>query len=121
MGRKDFMTNHDSCFYGWKMGAGHQYYGPKNATDLWVVRKIAPMNMVHLTQKPVELAIRALTYSSRVGDNVLDLFGGSGSTMLACQQLDRKCYTMEMDPAYCDVIVGRWEKHTGLNAERISQ
>ena len=74
--------------------------------------------MVHLTEKPVELAERALTYSSRKGEHVLDLFGGSGSTLMAAERLGRKAFLMELDPAYCDVIVQRWEAFTGKGATR---
>jgi DNA modification methylase len=76
--------------------------------------------MIHLTEKPVELAVLAIQYSSRIGENVLDLFGGSGSTLIACEQTERKAYLMELDAPYCDVIVERWEKFTGRKAERIS-
>ena len=118
--RKDFMGAHEWCFYGWKEGAAHQYLGPNNATDLWHVKKVNPQSMVHLTEKPVELAVRALQYSSRTGENVLDLFGGSGSTMIAAQQTGRRAYLMELDTLYCDVIVQRWEQFTGQKAERVS-
>lgn len=74
--------------------------------------------MVHLTEKPVELAVRAIHYSSKHGENVLDLFGGSGSTLIACHQTGRKAFLMELDPLYADVIVQRWEKFTGDKAER---
>ncbi|WP_442485136.1 DNA modification methylase [Aeoliella sp. SH292] len=114
--RKDFMGAHEWCFYGWKEGAAHQYFGPNNATDLWHVKKINPTAMVHLTEKPVELATRAIQYSSLPGENVLDLFGGSGSTLIACQQTNRKAFLMELDTLYCDVIVQRWEKFTGQKA-----
>jgi DNA modification methylase len=83
------------------------------------VKKINPQNMVHLTEKPVELAVRAMQYSSRAGENVLDLFGGSGSTLIAAEQTGRRCFMMELDPLYCDVIVQRFEKFTGKKAERI--
>ena len=116
--RKDFMGNHEWCFYGWKLGAGHVYLGPNNATDTWSVKKVNPSSMVHLTEKPVELAIRAMQYSSRPGENVLDLFGGSGSTLIAAEQAGRKAFLMELDPLYCDVIVQRWEKFTGRKAKR---
>jgi DNA modification methylase len=76
--------------------------------------------MIHLTEKPVELAVRAIQYSSRPGENVLDLFGGSGSTLIAAEQTGRRAYLMELDPLYCDVIVQRWEKFTGRKAERIA-
>ena len=117
--RKDFMGAFELCFYGWKEGAGHKYYGPNNATDLWHVKKVNPQSMVHLTEKPVELAVRAIQYSSKPGENVLDLFGGSGSTLIGCEQTGRQAFLMELDQAYCDVIVQRWEKFTGRKAERI--
>ncbi len=117
--RKDYMGAFEICFYGWREGAAHSFFGPNNATDLWHVRKITPNAMVHLTEKPVELAVRAMQYSSRVGENVLDLFGGSGSTLIACEQTGRRAFLMELDCLYCDVIVHRWEKFTGRKAERV--
>ncbi len=118
--RKDFMGAHEWCFYCWREGAAHRFFGPNNATDLWHVKKINPNAMIHLTEKPVELAVRALQYSSLAGENVLDLFGGSGSTLIAAEQTGRRAFLMELDPPYCDVIVQRWEKFTGRKAERIS-
>jgi len=117
--RKDFMGAHEWCFYGWKEGAAHVYLGPNNATDLWQVKKVTPQSMVHLTEKPVELARRAIEYSTHSGERVLDLFGGSGSTLMACEQTGRKGFLMEIDPLYCDVIVQRWEGFTGKKAERV--
>ena len=116
--RKDYMGAFEICFYGWHEGAGHKFHGPNNATDLWHLKKVNPQSMVHLTEKPVELAVRAIQYSSLTGDNVLDLFGGSGSTLIGCEQTDRKAFLMELDPLYCDVIVERWEKFTGRKAKR---
>ena len=116
--RKDYMGAHEWCFYGWKEGAGHQFFGPANATDLWEIKKVNPQNMVHLTEKPVELASRALQYSSRPGEHVLDLFAGSGSTLIAAEQTGRKAFLMELDPLYCDVIIARYERFTGKKAER---
>jgi DNA modification methylase len=118
--RKDFMGNHEWCFYGWRDGAAHVFLGPNNAVDVWSVKKINPNKMVHLTEKPVELAVRAMQYSSRHGENVLDLFGGSGSTLIAAEQAVRRAFLMELDALYCDVIVERWEKFTGRKAERIA-
>ena len=115
--RKDFMGNHEWCFYGWREGAAHQFYGPANAVDVWPIKKVNPQSMVHLTEKPVELATRAMEYSSRPGENVLDLFGGSGSTLIAAEQSSRKAFLMELDPLYCDVIVQRYERFTGQKAE----
>ena len=117
--RKDFMGSFEIAFYGWREGAGHRFFGPNNATDLWHVKKVNPQLMVHLTEKPVELAVRAIQYSSLPSENVLDLFGGSGSTLIACQQTGRKAYLMEIDALYCDVIVSRWEQFTGEKAKRI--
>jgi DNA modification methylase len=116
--RKDFMGAFELAFYGWREGAGHHFFGPNNATDLWHVKKVNPASMIHLTEKPVELAVRAIQYSSKSGENVLDLFGGSGSTLIACEQTGRKAYLMELDPLYADVIVQRWEQFTGKKAER---
>jgi DNA modification methylase len=116
--RKDFMGAFEICFYGWKEGASHHFYGPNNATDLWHVKKVNPQAMVHLTEKPVELAVRSIQYSSKPGENVLDLFGGSGSTLIGCEQTDRRAFLMEYDEAYCDVIVKRWEEFTGRKATR---
>jgi DNA modification methylase len=117
--RKDFMGCFELAFYGWREGAAHQFFGPNNATDLWHVKKVNPQSMIHLTEKPVELAVRAIQYSSRPGENVLDLFGGSGSTLIAAEQTGRKAFLMELDPLYADVIVQRFEKFTGKKAERI--
>lgn len=117
--RKDFMGNHEWCFYGWREGAAHVYLGPNNAADVWSVKKVNPNKMVHLTEKPVELAVRAMQYSSRTGDNVLDLFGGSGSTLIAAEQTGRRAFLMELDALYCDVICERWCKFTGKEAFRV--
>jgi DNA modification methylase len=114
--RKDFMGNHEWCFYGWREGAGHKFYGPNNVTDVWEVQKVNPQSMIHLTEKPVELAVRAIEYSSKRGENVLDLFGGSGSTLMGCEHTGRRGFLMEIDPAYTDVIVRRWQKATGKSA-----
>jgi DNA modification methylase len=115
--RKDFMTAHEWCFYGWKEGKAHVYLGPRNIRDVWEVKKVPSQKMVHLTEKPVELAIRAMQYSSRPGERVLDLFGGSGSTLIAAEQTDRHARLMELDPLYCDVIVQRWEAFAGKKAK----
>lgn len=130
--RKDFMGDHEWCFYGWKKGAAH-WFNPRitnlpdvwdvqpelaNPTDFWSVRKVNPRRMVHLTEKPVELARRAMRCSTRPGAMVLDLFGGSGSTLIAAEQMGRRACLMELDPPYCDVIVRRWEEFTGRKARR---
>jgi DNA modification methylase len=111
--RKDYMGAHEWCFYGWKLGAGHQFFGPNNATDLWHVKKIPPQKLEHLTGKPAELAVRAIQYSSVPGEHVLDLFGGSGSTLIGAEQTGRKAFLMELDTLYADVIVDRFQRFTG--------
>jgi len=118
--RKDFMGCFELAFYGWKEGAAHQFFGPNNATDLWHVKKVNPQNMIHLTEKPVELAVRAMQYSSRPGENVIDLFGGSGSTLIAAEQTGRKAFLMELDPLYADVICERFLKFSGAEPVRES-
>ena len=98
--------------------AAHQFFGPNNVTDVWAVKKVSPQGMLHLTEKPVELAARAIEYSSRPEESVLDLFGGSGSTLIAAEQTGRKAYLMELDPLYCDVVRERFERFSGKKAER---
>jgi DNA modification methylase len=117
--RKDMMGAFELAFYGWREGEAHRYFGPNNATDLWNIKKVCPQKMIHLTEKPVELATRAMEYASKPGENVLDLFGGSGSTLIAAEQTGRKAFLMEIDPPYCDVIVSRYEQFTGRKAERL--
>lgn len=116
MTRKNFLGNHEWSFFGWKLGAGHKFYGPKNITDVWSVKKVTPQSMEHLTQKPVELAVRAIQYSSLPGQNVLDLFGGSGSTLIGAEQTGRNAFLMELDCPYADVIVDRYQRFTGKPA-----
>jgi DNA modification methylase len=106
------------AYYGWKEGAAHRFFGPPSARDLWDIRKDPPQSYAHLTQKPVELSVRAIEYSSKRGENVLDLFGGSGSTLIACEQTGRRCFMLELDELYASTIVERWEKFTGRRAER---
>jgi DNA modification methylase len=117
--RKDFLGNHESCFYGWKEGAAHKFFGPNNVTDVWSVKKVNPASMVHLTEKPVELAERAIEYSSKKGENVLDLFGGSGSTLIAAEKTGRRALLMEIDPKYCDVIIKRFADYAGIPEQKI--
>jgi DNA modification methylase len=116
--RKDYMGNHEWCFYGWREGAAHRFFGPTNAVDVWSVKKINPQSMSHLTEKPVELALRAIENSSLPGENVLDLFAGSGSTLIAAEQTGRHAFLSELDPLYCDVIVTRYQQFTGKRCRR---
>lgn len=117
-GALDFKTGQKPAAYGWKEGRAHRFFGPANVPDVWEVKKVSSQAMVHLTEKPVELAARAMQYSSHPGENVLDLFGGSGSTLMAAEQTGRHAFLMELDPLYCDVIVTRWQNFTGKQAVR---
>jgi len=81
------------------------------------VKKEPSQKTVHPTQKPVELAVRAIQLSSKPGENVLELFGGSGSTLIACEQTGRNCFAIEIDEAFCDVIVQRWQEFTGKSSK----
>jgi DNA modification methylase len=117
--RKDFMGNHEWCFYGWREGGAHRFHGPANVPDVWSVKKVNPQAMVHLTEKPVELSRLALEYSSLPGEVVLDPFAGSGGTIIAAERTGRLARAMELDPLYCDVIVARWEAFSGTAATRV--
>lgn len=108
---------HEPCFYAHRKGHSAAWYGSNNEVTVWEVDR-ASRNDYHPTQKPVELSERAILNSSPRHGSVLDLFGGSGSTMIAAEQTARVAYLMEIQPAYCDVIVRRWEKVTGKVAVR---
>src|SRR5260370_7021112 len=97
------MGNHEWAFYGWREGAAHRWFGPNNITDVWAVKKVNPQSMVHLTEKPVELATRAMEYSSRPGQNVLDFFGGSGSTLIAAPLTTPRPFLMELNTLSFDL------------------
>jgi DNA modification methylase len=95
----------------------HRFFGPPNVPDVWPVKKVSPQAMVHLTEKPVELARLAIEYSSLPGEAVLDPFAGSGSTLVACEQTGRRAYLMEIDPLR-RVVVERWKTFSGQEAVR---
>ena len=116
MGRLDYDYKHEPILYGWVKKHDFQRKGEQDKS-VWEYKRTA--NKLHPTMKPVELIANALLNSTKSEENVLDLFGGSGSTLIACEQLNRKCYTMELDEHYCDVIITRWENLTGKKAERI--
>lgn len=110
-----YKFQHEPIFYCHVAGQSDPWYGDKSQSTLWQEKKPAA-NRLHPTMKPVELVERALANSSKAGDLVLDLFGGSGSTMIACERRDRQCRLMELDPIYADVIVRRWQDYTGKPA-----
>jgi DNA modification methylase len=110
-----YKFQHEPIFYCHRKGQSDPWYGDKSQSTLWQEKKPAA-NRLHPTMKPVELIERALTNSSKTGDLVLDLFGGSGSTMIASEKNRRHARLMELDPKYCDVIVRRWQDFTGKPA-----
>ena len=147
MGRQDYQWKHEPCIYGWKEGAAHYFCDRRNESTViedkpdlskmskeqlkdLCARLLEPKvettvlyeskptkNDIHPTMKPVKLFARIMLNSSRAGENILDLFGGSGTTIIAAEQLKRKAHVMELDPKYCDAIIARWEKLTGQTAE----
>ena len=118
MGRADYHYRHESIFYGWTPGAAHQTPPDRKQDTVWEIPR-PKANKEHPTMKPIELIERAIQNSSLAGQTVLDAFGGSGSTLIACEQTKRIARLIELDPKYCDVIIKRWENLTGLKAELI--
>lgn len=115
LGRADYHYQHEPILYGWKEGAGHGWYGGRDKSSVWDCN--APQKSdLHPTMKPVDLIEMAIGNSSKAGDIVLDAFGGSGSTLIACEKTGRACRMVELDAHYCDVIVRRWQDFTGKRA-----
>lgn len=150
LGRKDYQTQYEPCLYGWKGGAGHYFRDIRTETTVFDdekpidelsnkelkelvrnYRQVMPTSIIrenkpskseeHPTMKPVKLIARLVANSSRERERVLDIFGGSGTTMIACEQLGRSCYMMELDPHYADVIIERWQNFTGQTAKLIKE
>ena len=147
MGRQDYQWKHEPCLYGWKDGASHYFINDRtqstviedkidinklkkeemkdlikellqDQTATTVLYEDKPLkNTEHPTMKPIKLMSKLITNSSKKKEKVLDIFGGSGSTLIACEQLDRQCFMVELDEKYCDVIIKRWETLTGQKAE----
>ena len=118
MRRLDYDYQHEPIFYTWTKK--HNFYGKgKYKTTIWQFDKPRKCDL-HPTMKPVALISEALLNSSKEGDPVFDFFGGSGSTLIACEELKRKCYMMEIDPKFVDVIIDRWETLTGEKAVKVN-
>lgn len=115
LGRQDYQWRHEPCLYGWKDGAAHKWNADRKQSTILEFDRPTKSDL-HPTMKPVNLISYQVRNSSNEEDIVLDLFGGSGSTLMACEQLGRRCYTMEYDPKFADVIVKRWENFTGEKA-----
>jgi site-specific DNA-methyltransferase (adenine-specific) len=120
MGRQDYQWKHEPCLYGWKDGAGHNWYGDRKQTTI-IDWDRPTKSEDHPTMKPVGLFGYQIQNSSKEGDIILDSFGGSGTTIVACEQIGRKARLMELDPHYCNVIIARWEKLTGQKAIKLNQ
>ena len=117
LSNSDYMSRYEPIVYGWF--DEHNFYGDRSNFDIWDIKRTSK-NELHPTMKPIPLPAKAIANSSLQNDIVLDLFGGSGSTLMACEQLNRRCYTMELEPKYCNVIIDRWEQYTGETAEKIA-
>jgi site-specific DNA-methyltransferase (adenine-specific) len=115
MGRQDYQWMHEPCLYGWTEGSAHYWASDRKQTTVMDFAKPS-RNGEHPTMKPVDLFQYQMANSSKQGDTVLDSFGGSGTTIIAAERLGRKARVMELDPAYCDVIIKRWEDFTGKKA-----
>lgn len=118
MSRLSYHPQHEVITYGWKTGKPHRWFAGRSESDVWKFERNIGKS-VHPTEKPVELIEYAIKNSSLQGDRILDLFGGSGSTLMACEKTNRRCFTMELDPVYCDVIVKRYEDLTGKKPTRV--
>ena len=118
LGRADSQRQYEPILYGWRDGADHYWCGDRDQGDVWQIKK-PQKNDLHPTMKPVELAERAVRNSSKTRDIVLDPFGGSGSTLIACEKSGRRARLIELDPKYVDVIVRRWQDFSGGEATRL--
>lgn len=118
LGRQDYQWRHEPCLYGWKEGAAHFWNSDRKQTTVLEFDR-PKKNKEHPTMKPVPLFAYLVQNSTKKGQIVLDTFGGSGTTVVACEETGRIARVMELDPHYCDVIIARWEKLTGLKAEKI--
>lgn len=119
MGRQDYQWKHEPCLYGWKGGAAHDWENDRKQTTILEYDKPLRSDL-HPTMKPIPLFDYLMRNNTKAGNKVLDLFAGSGTTIIAAEQNGRRAYCMELDPKYCDVIIDRWETFTGKKAERIN-
>lgn len=117
LSQTDYQSIHEPCMYGWFNNGTHQYFGDRKQESVWEEKKESVLG--HTTPKPISLIGRAIKNSSIKKQLIIDVFGGSGSTLIACEQLNRRCYMMELAEHYCDVIINRWETLTGRKAVKI--
>jgi len=114
LSQTDYQSKHENCIYGWFKNGTHKWYGDRKQQSVFITKRERVNG--HTTPKPIEFITKALNNSSKTKDIILDLFLGSGSTLIACEKTNRVCYGMELDTKYCDVIIERWEQFTGQKA-----
>lgn len=117
IGRRDYHRQHEFIFYNYF--EGKKFRGERNQSDVWFVKRRNPSDYLHPTQKPLYLVRKAIENSSDSGDKVLDMFGGSGTTLIACELTNRQCFMMELDAKYVKIIINRWEAFAGKKAEKM--
>ncbi len=120
LGRADYQRQYEPVWYGWREGSKHEWCGDRDQGDVWTIARPAESGL-HPTMKPVELVQRAIENSSRADGTVLDLFLGSGTTLIAAERTGRRCYGMELEPHYCALVIARWEAFSGGKAEKVSK
>lgn len=120
LGKQDYQHKHEPCLYGWVAGGSHSWYSDRKQTTILNFDKPLRSDL-HPTMKPVALFDYQIKNNTKTEDVVLDLFGGSGTTIMACEQNGRNAFAMEYDPKYVDVIIKRWEDFTGEKAELIQE
>jgi DNA modification methylase len=118
LGRSDYQRSYEPLWYGWREGAKRHFAGGRDQGDVWKIERPSD-SPLHPTMKPLPLVERAIENSSQSGDVVLDLFLGSGSTLVAAERTGRVCVGMELDPHYCSMVLARWEAFTGNKAEKV--
>jgi DNA modification methylase len=118
LGRADYHWRHEIIWYGYT-GKNHYWCGDRTQDTVWEIHKDSHTSYTHPTQKPVELSLKAIKNSSKSDNIILDPFLGSGSCLIACEQSNRICYGIELDPGYIDVVITRWENHTGKKAKKV--
>ena len=116
LGRSPYQWQHEPCLYGWKKKGKHQWYSGRKKITIWKFEK-PKKNAEHPTMKPIALLAYPITNSIMSNTIILDPFGGSGSTLIACEQTDRTCYTIEIDEKFCDVIVKRYIEQVGIDKD----
>jgi DNA modification methylase len=120
LGRSDYQRGYEPIWYGWREGVKRHFAGGRDQSDIWKIERPSD-SPLHPTMKPLPLIERAIENSSKPGEVILDLFLGSGSTLIAAERASRVCYGLELDPHYCSMVLARWEAFTGGKAEKVRE